>query len=475
MNLWPHSALRSKPPTTQKEFRGINKLDPFSIRSEFFSDSKNLISNNYPALTVRPGFSVLGQFGGLVLGLGVWKDKEIHAVFDDGTCRRLNGDGTWTQLASGLSTTAEWTFTNYQGNLAGINLIGSNGVDPIKRYDGTSVQNLANAPSGGNFITTYQNRLWCAVGNELRASSLDMADEWTNYATPSSGENGSFGKVIESPNGETINGLFGELAKLTVSFPNSIKKLLGGVPSDFNDQSVSQTIGIVNSKCAVTLDGMMAFFNSRGFYQYGGGVAPAKDFSEVVQYYADTCKAAARGLSAVGTDGEKLYFSIPLDGGSTPDTILVYDPKFQSWNVWKGISALHFAQMGNDLYIGDASGRVLKLGGTSDNGTPIEWYGVSKPFTARSMSQTIRWMKMHVTVDLPAGSQMNVFLSKSASGDADWEPVGSITSSDNLQRYPFNVTSDKVQNAQQIRFKIAGTGPATIHEVAWNQDELPLR
>lgn len=58
---------------------------------------------------------------------------------------KLN-NGTWTTVLSGLDTSAEWSFCNFQGNLSGINLIGANGVDPIKRYDGNTAQNLSGAP-----------------------------------------------------------------------------------------------------------------------------------------------------------------------------------------------------------------------------------------------------------------------------------------------------------------------------------------
>lgn len=472
MQPWPNTTRRS--PIIQREFRGVNKLDAFSIRDEFATETENFISSAYPALTVRPGYSVLGTFGTKVLGIGIWKDTQIHAVFNDGTWRRLNGDGTWTQLASGLSTTAEWTFTNFQGNLADINLVGSNGVDAIKRYDGATVQNLANAPAGGNYITTYQNRLWTFVSsvNEIQASSLDMADNWATFVGE---ETDSYRKTIESPNGEKINGLFSELSKLTTGFPNSIKKLLGGVPSDFNDQSVSQTIGIVNNKSAVTIDGFMRFYSSKGFYQYGGGVAPDKTFSEVVQYYADNVNATGRALSVVGSDGKYIYFSLSMNG-TTPDTLLVYDQIHRVWNVWKGFSALHIVRMGDSLYIGDNSGRVIKLGGSSDNGTAITSKLVSKPFTASSMSQKMRWLRLWVTLDLPVGSSISVYLSKSASGDSDWVQAGTtVAGTGTIQRRPIYFPSNIIPPSEQIRYKIEGTGPYTIHEIAWEPVTMPLR
>ncbi|MFK7695661.1 hypothetical protein ACI5FR_22870 [Paenibacillus sp. HJGM_3] len=420
---------------------------------------------------MRPGYTVLGAaIGTKVLGLGVWKDTELHAVFNDGTWRKWTGSA-WTTLASGLSTTAEAYFTNFQGAFTDINLIMANGVDAVKKYDGTTVSNLLNAPANAKYITTFQNRLWVSLGKEIRASSLDNGEEWSVFTDDSK----SFGKDIESPQGEMINGLFGELNKLTISFPNSIRKLMGSVPSDFNDQNVSQTLGITNNRSAVTLDGTMYLFNPSGLYSYGGGISPDKSFSQAVQYYPDNSNAIARGQSAAGSDGKNLYFSIPVESSSAPDTIIEYDNQNRTWNVWNDLSALHFTKMGNDLYIGDASGRVLKMGGTSDNGTAINWHWVSKVFTAPSMAQVIRWLSMWITVSLPVGSTMNVYLSKQPTGDDTWESVGSITASSSLQKRSIYVQSSKVVNATQMRFMIAGTGPVTIHEVSFEQDQLPLR
>jgi hypothetical protein len=114
------------------------------------------------------------------------------------------------------------------------------------------------------------------------------------------------------------------------------------------------------------------------------------------------------------------------------------------------------------------------MSGTNDAGTAISWHWVSKVFTGQSMSQVLRWLRMWITISLPVGSTMTVYLSKSESGD-DWESVGSITASSSLQKHPIYVQSSKVTNAAQIRFKIEGTGPATIHEIAYEQDQLPLR
>jgi hypothetical protein len=90
------------------------------------------------------------------------------------------------------------------------------------------------------------------------------------------------------------------------------------------------------------------------------------------------------------------------------------------------------------------------------------------------MAQTIRFKRMWLTVDLPTGSSMNVSLSKYVDSDT-WESVGSLTAQSDIQRKAIYVASNKVSLAKQLRYKIEGSGPCTIHEIAWEQDTYPVR
>lgn len=451
------------PPVIIRDFKGVNTFDSFSIPDNFFSDMKNMTTDNYPTISVRPGYTVLGgPIGSRVLGLGAHKDQTLVAVFNDGTMRRWDGS-MWQVVASSLNTWADWSFTNFQGNLSGINLIGTNGVDLMKKFDGSTVSNVATAPAGANYITTYQNRLWAAVGKELHACALDQPEQWSLFA---GNDEDSYGKEIESTAGENINMLSGGLNKLTIGMPNSIHELYGGVPSDFNTRLITEDEGMVNNKSAVTQEGIMRFIHSIGIFEYGGGTLPDKAFSDIVKRYisgiTDQCTA--------GSDGNKLYFFLPSG------VILVYDPRpgIQAWSVWRDISATCFVKMGNDMYVGTSDGRVLKLGGTSDGGSAINWSVTTKPFTNSSIAQQMRWYKMWVVIDLPAGSSMNVYLSRSAEGDSDWQLVQSLTGSNETQKRRVLIPVTTMANENYIRARFEGSGWARLYEFTRQQRQLPL-
>lgn len=446
-------------PISIRQWQGLNTYDPYSISETQLTDMSNMTTNDFPALTVRPGFSVLGTYGTKVLGMGAWK-SELHAVFNDGTWRKLVS-GTWTTLASGLSTSAEWSFTVFQGNLTDINLIGGNGL-VAKKYDGSVVSDLSGVPAGAKYITTYENRLWVALGKEIRACALDQPEEWSLFDGT---DEDSYGKEIESTRGEDVNMLSGSLAKLTIGMPNSLHELYGGVPSSFVTKLITDNVGVLNNKSASSQDGVMRIIDERSIYDYAGGNLPNQEFSQVVgDFLADM---DANG--SAGSDPNVLYFR------THSSEIMVYDSRtgVGCWSRWTNIDPQFFLLLDDVMYIGDSLGRVLKLGAsTSDAGSAISWYFITKPFTNPVMSQRQRWLKLWLYAEIPTGTTVNIYLSTTKDGD-DFNLVhtvtGPMTSTD---RIIIPVRSVVLQNT--VRVKISGTGPATIHELVRQVRQLPL-
>lgn len=472
MKLWP--PVRSRPPEVQREFRGIDKREIFSLSEPFSTDEINLGSDYYPALIVRPGSLTLGAVGTRVLGLGIWKDTEIHAVFNDGTWRKWTGSAWSAALASGLNTSAEWSFANFKGNLAQISLIGTNGVDAPHVYDGTAVTTLATAPDTLNYIEQYADRLYGAVGNDLKFTAYRMANDWTAV----NGDDADSGYItIETPNGETITGIKASSSHVTVFKPSSIHELFGTSPNDYRMIQVCKGIGMANNKHAVNIGGILYFIDvtNPGIYQYDGGNLPSKAFSEPVRWYIESINQAAKMASCVGTDGNKLYIGIPING-VTPDTILVYDFRAKAWNVWTGFTPLFFAKMGVEWFMGDAAGRVKKLGyQNADDGQNITWRRVSIPYSAQSLSQKLRLMRAWFTATVYAGSTFNVYISKQEKGDSDWTLLKSISAQSTLINTPIYVPTSIAANATWIRVKIEGTGPMEVKEFARDMQAMPVR
>lgn len=455
-------------PIPIRKFSGIYKPDDpgFNLPDDLFTEVINFCPDDYPALTTRPGHTLLGTYG-RVLGMGAWKDTELHVIFNDGTWRRLNGDGTWTTLETGLNTSAEWSFCNFKGNLSGINLIGSNGVDAIMRYDGSTVQDLSDAPTGGNYITTQSNRLYCAVGNDVKFSALNEADDWTTV-----GDAGSI--PYSTADGETINGLNAGNQHVTAFKPSSMRELYGTGPSNYEFVPVAADIGVTGNKAIAVKDDILSFTSRDGIFNYAGGIRPKKDFSVAVNAFMVGMNQAAAAKCVAESDGQYLYFGIPYGSATENNRILQYDPIRGNWYTWDGVAVTQMIRVGASLYFGDTSGRVLKIGGTTDNGTAITATAITKPFTSGSISRKQQWFKIYIVASVSTGSTLSIYVSPKESGES-WTLAKTLTAASEMQFQKVLIPTNAIANANAARIKIVARGPVTIHEITRQLREMPMR
>ncbi|WP_027085398.1 hypothetical protein [Cohnella panacarvi] len=466
-NWTPISGI--KPPIPIRDFAGVYKPDDegFNLADNVFTELINFCPDKYPAITTKPGYSVIGTFGTRVLGLGAWKDSELHAVFNDGSWRRLNNDGTWTSLATGLNTSADWSFCNFKGNLTEINLIGANGTDAIKRYNGSTVQNLTNAPSGGNYITTQANRLYCAKENSVLFCALNKPTDWSTV--DDAGEIG-----YQTTNGETINGLNAGYQHVTAYKPSSMSELYGTGPSNYSFPVAGSDIGATGNKAVTVKDDVQFFVSRDGIFRYDGGIRPTKDYSVAVYNFARAMNPAQLAKCVAESDGRYLYFAIPYGSATESTTLLQYDPMHGAWYTWDGVSITQMLRVGSKFYIGDASGRVLLLGGTTAAGSAITSTAITKPFALDSIARKQEWYKLWIVASVPAGSTLQVYASGKAAGN-DWTLVNSLTAASEIQYKELLIPTTSLRGANAVRLKIVGTGPVTIHELTRQVRELPMR
>lgn len=463
-------------PTFIREFRGISKLDPFSIGNGYCTDGFNFSTAQYPALTTRPGYSLLGSTIARVLGLGVHKETTLLAAFADGSMRRWNGSA-WDILTPGLNTSAPWSWANFKGGFSDVFLLAANGVDAVKQYNGSTVSNLSGPPSGLNYIEQYADRVWGIVGNTLHASGYRNATDWTS--TPPADQiddSVSFFTDIESPDGETISGLRAGLGQLVIFKPTAMYRLRGYAPSDYRVDIISNEIGAINNRCIAVLQSGMYFLGRDGIYLYrGDGVTPTRKFSEPVQWYIERMVMAPKDTFSVGSDGRFLFVSFSMADTSKPDTLLVYDPDYNAWSVWTGHAAVAFANLGANTYLGDYGGTVRLLGGDTDAGATITARWVSRPFTGPSLSQVIRWMRLWTTMDLPTGSSFATYSSPTKDGN-DFAAAGvPVSGSGILVQRPVYFPPGQHSLTACLRMRLDWTGPCTIHETAFDQHTMPLR
>lgn len=442
-------------PIPIRQFNGlfVPDDDGYELNESLFVELENFSPSHFPALSVRDGYSVIGEFGGKVLGFGAWKNQELHAVFGDGTWRKWNGE-EWVQLAFGLDTSANWTFTNFKGNLSDINLIGCNGVDPVKRYDGSAIHNLANAPEGAKYITTHSNRVYCAVDNYIRFSALNKPEDWTTA--------NDAGEIqVNTTDGETISGLGAGIGHLTVFKPSSLFELYGKGPQSYSLEQIATDLGAINNKSIVSYDESVIFLSRYGLYSYGGGIRPRKEWSLPVQNLFKNLTPS--DLHCAGYDGKYLYINLA-------DRLIQFNPISNSWYSWENLNITHLTHVNGVLYAGDSTGRVLRMGGDTDNGAQINARAITKPFTSDSMARRQQWFKLWLVASLSEGSTIKVSVKKN-----DWIEVKTIQATKPMEYQELLIPLNTVADAHSVQIKIETVGKVTINEITRQLRHMPMR
>lgn len=466
-----YNDLGVQPPNPLREFKGENKLDAFNISPNYAVRTKNLTAAGYPSLVTRPGYTFFGTaLTGRALGIGVWKDTEFHAVVG-GVWSRWGGSA-WVSMKTGLSATAPWTFCNFIGNYADIAMIGTNGVDKPQLYKGTSVSDLPNAPVDLNYIAQHNGRLYGAVSNgteknTVHFSALRKPEDWTTT-------NDAGTIVVESTDGQTINGLKAGDRHLLVFKPSSVYELWGNGPRSYELQIIADNIGLLNNKCATTVGGIVYWMDQNGVYMYGGS-RPRKDFSLPIESYITGMNKAHASKASIASRGSSLFISIPYGSETEPQTTLEYDTRFGTWYVWRDIEPTCYALMGGDLYAGTTTGRIMKFdGSTSDNGTAINWEWVSAPLFGASTAQRVKLYRFWYNVDIPIGSTLTVWLSKDATGDSNWVQIKTLTITDAKSGRIVIPADPSFSGANWLRIRLTGTGPMKLTELDYQERQLPM-
>lgn len=443
-------------PKVIRQFEGVSTIDPFSIEDSIMVRNKNISSKGYPTAAVREGYNALASVSGKTAGLGTFKNERLIAL-TGGQCLSWNGS-SWTVVVSGLNTDKKWSFTNYKGNFADVSLIMANGVDPVKVYDGSAVTNLSNAPVGMNYVVSHNNRLYGAVKNELHHSALRKATDWTTVD-----ESGHL--VIENNGGEEITGVVSGTGKIVVFMTHSIHELYGNGPHNYQMQVISEDIGCVSHHTAVMVGGVLFFLSHDGVYRYSGGAVPRKDFALPVQGFIDRVNPKAWTEAVAGTDGERYYISLPLDGATTPTITLEFDPRFNTWNIWDyEFTPSAYARIEDRIFIGANESRIVELGGTTDAGAQIPFMLQTKPFSYGSMAANNRLYRLWVVADIPLGAVLNVYISNAKDGN-DWKIIKTLTTTVNLTNEQILIPVTMAFHDNWVRIKLEGYGLVTVHEI----------
>ena len=445
----------------------------------FLSHSKNLIRAEKTAAETRAGRILIGNQVGATQALGL-------ASFypSAGTKKLISGSGTvwkvynpatlvWDNLKTGLTANKRFEAVTFDDKI-----IITNGTDVVQTWDGTAaIAALAGSPPVSPFIATGYRRVFL-VTLPHQVHACDPADP-TNWATLDSSTHS-----INAKDGDTITQIRFHRTNLYIWKRHSLHELhgpeLGQVTKNWRNFKVAD-IGTPNGRTIVDIGGVLFWLsdsiNAKGIVAFTSGKPEL--ISDGIKGIIDRINWDAISTASAGTDGNGNYLlSVPLDSATTPTSTIVYCTTDGSWWLWDGwvptVYGSYRLSADKDSYIlGDNTGYVYSIGGTTDAGTVISYESVIGPAILGSPTQEKRVRRAYLVASAAAPASITVAASSSDIGAYGTGVV--ITPGDaaitRIKKYlPLN--SGEAMGGYLYRLKLTGSGQVKFFEVGF---EVGLR
>jgi len=453
MAYWKKRVSGKITPQTFTLGEGINTFNSiYTIKRSEASDSRNLSTREFPALSVRLGSSE--EFGTDVTplatpnGAHIRGGTELHVV-DGTTWKKWNGS-SWTNVQTGL-TDAKAYFVEFNTETTTLTIL-LNGTDK-KSYDGSTVSDLTEA-SASKYATVDDSRLFILDDKSVDYSKVyDPTDfttaEFTGSLTATGMKGSGSGIVAYNDN-------------IIFFSPDSMHLLYGTDSSSFQLMDPLQT-GCISQNSITEHYSKLYFMDYDKFKVFTGGFPV--EISQKVRNFLENINYTYKEQICSGSDGKYIYISIPHGGAATDNNLtLEYDVETQIWNaIDKGY--VNFFNIGELFYGVRTNGVIEKINtGTDDAGTAITWYhttGIISPTPVRGDKAL---SNIWIEVLLPTNSTLDISFASDVDG-AVWTSIYTGVASADEQRMRIKVPTDKLNKQQRYRLKFSGTGPCTIHFV----------
>jgi len=276
----------------------------------------------------------------------------------------------WAALATGL-TNGDWDYFNYQISATDVIIMG-NGSDNVKKWDGTTFADLGGSPPKMKSLTLHSERVW-GTGVKATPNSVYYSDTiGDGHLGPENWVKSEDGAgVINVPtwDGGVCLGISNIFDDVVIFKTNTICRILGTYPAEYEVKQVYSTVGAIAEKTVVSGSDRAFFLSKDGLYYYGGVSAynllgdKAKDI--VIN------KAYAKNAVSI-IYKQKLYCAFPEGTSTTNNAMFVYDLLNSTLMIWRGVSVTDFVEYEDKLLF--SSGAVvyhIDENATSFDGTNI--------------------------------------------------------------------------------------------------------
>jgi len=312
----------------------------------------------------------------------------------------------FVNVHTGWNASALVSMCSYTGRL-----LYCNGVNVPREWDGTTDQELDNAPSTSQFFVPYAGKVFTVDAAE--PSYLRWCN---NYARTDWSVVNKWG--AKDGDGDKITNVKNHNGYLTV-FKRYSTHVFSGTTFDlsvnpFKLTEVDTNVGCVG-KFAAAVDGPLCYFVAdSGFCVFDGSQVANLTENRIPGLWATVNGNYLSGAAIEIDEYGLVWIALPVGSSTTNNAVLVYDPvtgAFWPWTANLSCFA-HFDDGTNKYFYGGGvgtadAGYVLKLNtGTDDSGTAINAYWTSEYFTADTPEREKKAKKIFVT---DSESTANVF------------------------------------------------------------------
>ena len=276
----------------------------------------------------------------------------------------------------------------------------TNGVDPPQRYDGDTVEDIPNLPSGGNTVCrtldVFKSHIF--LGNMTEGGTrLPYNVRWsdtrdgTNWSTGNASYNAltdTRDPVVAFKKLSNYFIIYHSKSITRVSYLGALNEMFLWQAVNFGQSIKFEGVGAGSPNSVYATEDEHVVLNSKGIYIYGGGgsIEPVSGPLEPKVFGAQGWFDTTKESTAFVTEFERrrwLLFFIPTSLSTYPDRAVVYDI---SHKVWVGLRAFSFEATFSAPRIGGSAVRYVDLVGTMAQQT---WSASSALTTGRTLSSIL--------------------------------------------------------------------------------------
>jgi hypothetical protein len=308
---------------------------------------------------------------------------------------KLDASGTFTQI--GTFSSSKFDFINYQSKDDEL-MIFCNGIDNVKKYDGTTFTDLVGAPKG-KYVMLHKERLWisgvAAFPNTLYFSTAFDPDDWTAPTYPEEEVNQHGGEIlIPTWDGGKIIGLANIFDDIIIFKDYNVFKIFGTYPGNYtmtqlfnttNGHIIDKSIGAVNNKAFwLTNEGIFLF----------NGLDVANLSLRASKFFASINQAAISNAVATIYKNKYLLF-VPINGSTYNNAVFEYDVDRNAITIHKGINASTVVSFNDLILFANSDGYVYKYdSGAKFDNVDIDsyWQTGDTVFGASNASKSLQYV-----------------------------------------------------------------------------------